>query len=371
MTMPMTFLAADPVGNKPPTFWMPEQASTIAPSVDFTFMVITWISYFFLALVTVLLVWFAWRYRVRGEHAEAVDGPTHGTFIEVTWTVVPTIIVVAIFFMGFKGYLQMNTPPQNAYQIDVTAAKWLWNFKYPNGAQSDDLYIPAGQPVRLVMRSEDVLHSLYIRDFRVKKDVVPGRYNVLWFQADNPTPEGKFHWLFCTEYCGTDHSNMNRKVHVLPEADFALWLQEQGQWLDKIPEDELYSKAAPKLFPRCASCHSLDGSPGTGPSWGPSNGLPAIWERTEKGLTKVDGGKPLSDLIGPGKEYETPESYLRASILRPGAHIVDGYANAMPTFQGQLNDRAIDALIGMMKRLDEFDAKGNFKGLDPAKTAAR
>ena len=125
------------------TFWLPESASTLAGETDFMFNVITWICYFFFALVTVLLVVFAWKYRQRSRHAEFTQGPTHHTPLEVTWTIIPLIIVIVIFFMGFKGFLNFATPPRDTYDIDVTAAKWLWTFKYPNGATSDDLYIPA------------------------------------------------------------------------------------------------------------------------------------------------------------------------------------------------------------------------------------
>jgi cytochrome c oxidase subunit 2 len=357
-------LATAPSGGAPPTFWLPRQASTVAPSVDFMFMVITWISYIFFALIVGLMVLFVLRYRQRGAEIHP-GGPSHNTPLEVTWTVIPTIIVVFIFFGGFKGYLELVTPPQNAYKIDVVAQKWAWLFKYPNGAQSDDLYVPAGRPVQLSLRSEDVLHSLFIPEFRVKKDVVPGRTNTLWFQSDYPTLDGTFRWLFCTEYCGDGHSRMNRKVFVLPEADFAQWEIDQANWLEKISPELLYKEAGPKLYARCASCHTLDGKPGTGPSWGPHDGLPAIWERTQKGLTRFADGTTLKDYVGPGKEFETPEDYLRQSILVPGKHLIEGFGNAMPTFQGQLNEKGILALEEFMKRLDEFDSKGVWKG--PAK----
>lgn len=349
-------------GTTPKTFWLPEGASTFASENDWVFNFINYINYFFFFLVVGLMFYFVWKYRQKGREVYA-RGPSHNTVLELGWTILPTLIVVVIFFMGFRGFVSMKSVPANAYQIDVTALRWSWVFKYPNGATSEDLYIPAGKPVKLVMRSEDVLHSLYIRDFRVKQDVVPGRYTTMWFQADTPTEGDKFHWLFCTEFCGRDHSNMNRKVYVLNEMDFANWVVEQGRWLDKIAPEELYSKAGPKLFARCAGCHTLDGKAGTGPSWGNYDGSGNIWERTSKsGSAHKVGGKSVSDLIGNGKQYETPEGYLRASILNPNEHIVDGFGPAMPTFKGQLNDKAIDALIGMMKHLDEFDAKGNFVG---------
>lgn len=354
-------------------FWLPRSASTTAPNVDFVFMGITYVCYFFFVLVVALMVLFVVRYRQKGNKVVVyADASEHNTPLEVTWTIIPVVIVVAIFFAGFKGYLTLATPPANSYQIDVIAKQWSWTFKYPNGAISDDLVVPVDRPVKLVMRSDDVLHSLYIPDFRVKKDVVPARYNVLWFQATQSTTLDKdgepadFHRLFCTEYCGKDHSRMNRRVVVLNEADFTLWENEQARWLVKIPDEELYFKAGPKLYARCSSCHTLDGTPSTGPSWGPYNGLPAIWERTEKGLTKVNG-KPLSEIIGPGKEFEDAKGYIRNSILQPNHYIVDGFAPGMPTFQGQLDDRALDALMGFMQRLNEFDSKGKFKAPAAAK----
>jgi cytochrome c oxidase subunit 2 len=263
----------------------------------------------------------------------------------------------------------MRTVPADAYQIDVTAQQWSWQFKYPNGATSPDLYVPAGKPVKLVMRSNDVLHSLYIPDFRVKQDVVPGRYTTMWFQADDPTGEEMFHRLYCTEYCGKDHSRMNQKVFVLGEVQFNDWVSKQAQWLDELaknnPDDPtiLWKVGAPRLIGRCLSCHSLDGSAGTGPSWGNYDGSGDIWARIQPGAVhKVDGGKPIQDFIGPGKQYETPEAYLRASILNPGEHVVDGYGNVMPTFKGQLRDREVDVLIDMMKNLKDFDKKGKYIG---------
>ncbi|MDZ4754758.1 MAG: cytochrome c oxidase subunit II transmembrane domain-containing protein [Phycisphaerae bacterium] len=358
------------------TFWMPKQSSTVAPSIDAMFMAITWVSYFFFFLIVGIMVVFIVRYRQRGREIHA-HGPTHHTPLEITWTIVPLIIVVIIFFGGFKGYLALATPPANSYQIDVVAQQWYWNFKYPNGAKSTDLYVPAGRPVKLVMRSEDVLHSLFIPDFRVKKDVLPSRYTVLWFQCDQPTGKDPkddkidlFHILHCTEYCGKDHSRMNAKVIVLPEAEFKLWEDKQARWLDEILDKDLYWDAGPKLFARCQSCHTLDGTPSTGPSWGPHDGLPAIWDRTSKGLTKFAGGGTLADIMGEGKEFTTPEDYLTNSILIPNKHLVESFGPAMPTFQGQLDSRGIRALIDFMKHIDEFDSKAKWLKTPPPEADA-
>ena len=364
-------------------FWLPEPASTLAPSTDFAFMAITWLCYVFFAGIVIALVYFTWKYRQKGNEVNyQADAPTHNTPLEVSWTVLPLLLVIAIFFMGFKGFLDLSTPPKDAYEIDVVALKWDWSFKYPNGATSEHLVVPAGQPVKLVMRSNDVLHSLYIPDFRVKKDVVPGRYSYLWFQADEPTgivPEAEMaytatgHHLFCTEYCGTGHSNMNKKVFVLAEAEFEMWEEQQARWLDDVADEDLYSVAGPRFYTKCANCHSIDGSPNTGPSWGDPKdgtlaGLGNLWERAQNGSTPIDGGtkgRPnttLADYIGPGKLYETPEDYIRASIYNPGELLIKGYGPNMPHFRGQIGDRGIDALLGMMKRIDQFDASGRFIG---------
>ncbi|MDZ4831985.1 MAG: cytochrome c oxidase subunit II [Phycisphaerae bacterium] len=352
-------------------FWLPQASSTSAASVDWMFNAITWLSYFFFVLIVGIMLVFIVKYRQRGREVRA-GGPTHHTALEVTWTVIPLLLSVVIFYLGFKGYLDHVTPPQDAYQIDVTAQQWSWNFRHPNGAQTTDLYVPADRPVKLVMRSEDVLHSLYIPDFRVKKDVVPGRYSTLWFNAPTPTGEDVTlaHNLFCTEYCGKDHSDMNRKVFVLAQADFDIWAENERTKLERTPTDELYWRVGPILYKRCVSCHTLDGTPGTGPSWGPHDGLPSMWERTRQGLQKFADGTSLKDLIGPGKEFEVPEDYLRNSILQPGKHLVAPYGNAMPTFQGQLSNKAIDALIGFMKHLDEFDSKGVWKKTPPPSAPA-
>ena len=341
------------------TFWMPTGASTIAPGVDLTLEVINWICYVFFAIIVALMVYFVAKYRHRKGERFRTEYPHHNTPLEIGWSVLPTIIVIGIFVVGFRSYLDIYTAPKNAFDIKVTAQKWGWTFQYPNGAQSNDLYVPSGKPVRLVLRSNDVLHSLYIPDFRVKRDVVPGRYTYMWFQCDHPTgvPSGEVrdpnaklvagpldaaqrHALFCTEYCGTGHSKMNRYVYVLDEASFGQWMTKQAQWIDEIPEEELFFKAGPTLYQRCAQCHSLDGTNGIGPSW--------------KGIVDRVKSYPM---VGEGKKYATYQDYVRTSILAPGDYVVPPYANAMPTFKGQLNDKAIDAVIGFMEHLDDFDPK--------------
>lgn len=356
-----TSIAADPTPILGEDFWLPPPASTFAEGLDQMFTFINWLCYFFFALIAVLMVIFAAKYRAPTKsHTFRTDGPTHHLPMELTWLVIPLILVIVIFWLGFagstrlgvEGYVGLVTPPRNAYEIKAGAKQWSWLFKYPNGVMSDDLYIPAGEPIRIELRSEDVLHAFYVPNFRVKRDCVPGRYGYLWFQADEPTGHARYHHLFCAEYCGKDHSKMNRKVFVLSRPDFDAWLAKEAVWIDEIPDEELYFKAGPRLYGRCMSCHSLDGSRLTGPSW------KGIFDRINEGSGKFVDGKTYRDLIGPGKEFATAEDYIRASILDPQGHTVDTYSPAgMSTFKGQLDDRMIDGLIGMMKHLDEFDPK--------------
>ena len=341
----------------PATFWMPEGASTVSADVDWAFMFVTWVSYFFFALIVGLMIVFVIRYRHRKGERFRTDGMTHHGPLEALWIIIPLLISIAIFFFGFKGYLDLAQPPKNTFDIEVVAKKWQWSFTYPNGAIStnmDGLFVPAGKPVRLIMRSYDVLHAFFVPNFRVKRDVVPGRRVALWFQCDFPTGEdaSKAYNFFCAEYCGTGHSNMGGKVYVLGETEFAEWMAKQANWIEDIPDDQLYQIAGPKLYAQCSQCHTLDGSTGQGPSW------KGIMDRISAGTGKFTNGQSYAGIIGPGKVYETPEDYIRDSILNPGRYIVQTFTNVMPTFKGQMNERKIDAVIGLMKHLDQFDSKG-------------
>ena len=200
------------------------------------------------------------------------------------------------------------------------------------------------------MTSPDVLHSLFVPAFRVKQDVVPGRYTSLWFEATRP---GQYR-LYCTEYCGKDHSKMLAVVNVLPEDEFQERLGKLAREYEDIADKDLPAYALTRLYNRCASCHSLDGKSGTGPSF------KGLWERTLKGTTVFTDGSTLKDKMGPGGEFEVPENYIRDSILNPQHYIVQNYVGAMPTFKGQLKQRQIDALVLMFKNFDKVvDDLGN------------
>lgn len=325
------------------SIWMPEAASTIAPAVDRIYNIITGISIFFFVLIVALMIVFVWKYRRRSHVAETAK-ITHNTPLEVTWTVIPLILVIAIFYIGMKGFIQMQQPPTGSYEVYVTAQKWFWTFQHRNGAQDTVLDVPAGRPVKLIMQSTDVLHSLYIPAFRVKQDVVPGRVRTLWFEVPEDGGDAVREFdLFCAEYCGQQHSTMITRVNVVPPDQWDGYITEKANLVKNLTEEQLPCYAAVRLYPRCSSCHSLDGSTLTGPSF------QGLWERTEAGETVFQGGETLADIMGPGKTYEGPEDYIRQSIVNPQQHVRMNFTGAMPTFQGQLKEREIQALIMFLR----------------------
>ncbi len=326
-------------------FGMPEQASTLAPHVDLVYDVVTWIMVAFFVLIVIVMVWFAIRYR-RRSHVADTGGPTHNTPLEVTWTVIPLILVIAIFYVGLKGYVHMTTPPENAYVVNVIGQKWSWTFQYPNGAsESNELHVPVDRPVLLRIRSEDVLHCPFIPAFRVKQDAVPGRQTELWFEA---VRAGTYD-LYCAEYCGKDHSLMRAKVFVHPQPQFEVIVDELAAWIDKVPDEKLHLAGA-LLYNQCASCHTLDGSKLIGPSF-----------KETHDLLRAGGSRRLRD----GSSVKVDAAYLRNSIMSPldqiAAETATGtaYPSSMPPGLGrQLGDRKVDAMIAFITNLDQVAPGG-------------
>ena len=338
-----------PVDNG--TFWLPRAASTVAEEVDFTFDLINWICYFFFAAIVFSMVWFCIKYR-RKSPTMVCEGPTHNTALEVTWTVIPLLLVAVIFTVGMKGYLNLREAPEGCYEVQVTGQKWSWTFSHPEfgASQVAELTVPVGKPIRLLMTSNDVLHSVWIPDFRVKMDVVPGRYTSLWFEA---TKVGDYQ-LKCTEYCGKDHSKMFATVHVIPADEFDAVMIKLASEYEDMSVGQLPAYAINRLYNRCVSCHSLDGTTGTGPSFR------GLWDRVSSGQVGFSSGEILSSLLGDATLYGEPENYVRESLLFPQKHIVKGYLGSMPSFQGQLKEKQILAIIEMFKHLDEItDEEGN------------
>lgn len=303
------------------SFWLPKQTSTLAPHVDTAWDAAMYVSIGFFVLIVGALVTFAVKYKRRTDNDETstID---HSTKLEITWTVIPTIIVFVLFWIGLKGYVQAAVAPAEAYEINVTAEMYMWTFTYPNGTTSiNELVVPKDRPVKLIMSSKDVVHSFYVAEFRVKQDVVPGMYTTIWFQAT----EAKDTALECTEYCGVGHSDMLAKVSVVEQPKFQDWL-DNGPG-GNLPPEQL----GEKLFATraCATCHSLDGTRIQGPTF------KGLFGRTET----------LSD----GSTVKVDENYIRESLLSPQAKIVQGYPSTMPTFAGLLKDKEIDAIIAFLK----------------------
>lgn len=304
---------------------MPEPASTIASEVDGMFYFIFYLTLFFMVAIYGGIVYFGWKYRRTGKRDVKTTGPDQNHALEITWTVIPTIIVILIFVFGFNSYMKMTIVPKDAMEVTVVGQKWFWSVDYPSGATTvGELVVPVDKPVKVMVTSRDVLHSFYVPQFRVKIDAVPNRYQIVWFEA---TRVGEFD-LFCTEYCGKGHSEMLAKVKVLAQDDFEKWLDEQSFDPDMPPEElgeKLYTKRA------CNTCHSLDGSKNVGPTF------KGIFGRQE---TMVDGTTITVD-----------ENYIRSSLLDPQGQIVKDYQPVMPTYQGLLQEREIEALIAYLKTL--------------------
>jgi len=307
---------------------MPPANSTIASEVDALFYFIFYTAIVLFVLVMSLTTFFIIKYRRKGER-ELTSGVDHNLKLEILWTVIPTILVIIVFVWGFKTYLRMNISPKDAIEIKATAQKWFWTFDYPNGANSmNDLVVPVGKPVKLLMSSQDVIHSFFVPDFRVKMDVLPNRYTITWFEALNV---GEYD-IYCTEYCGKGHSEMLGKVKVISEDEYAVWLEEAAV---DIPEGMSLEEAGALLYTTkaCATCHSIDGTPGVAPSF----------------FGKFGSMEKLAD----GSAVLVDENYIRESILNPQTKVVMGYQPVMPTYQGVITDRQIDALIAYMKSLKQ------------------
>lgn len=308
--------------------WMPPQASTLSGEVDSLFFFIYWLCVFFFVGIVGFTAYFAVKYR-RKSPAQRTSGVKGNRRIEIIWSVVPSILLVAIFAWGFRTYVKQSVAPGDSIDIRVTAQKWFWAFDYPRDAiNSDELVVPVGRPVKLTMSSRDVIHSFYIPAFRIKKDVLPNRYSQVWFQAETT---GEFH-IFCAEYCGTSHSEMRSTVRVVTDQQYQDWIDSGGglggEGMSSAEFGALiYEKKG------CNKCHSIDGSKMTGPTF------KGLYGRTEH----------FTD----GSTITVDDNYIRESIMEPQLKIVQGYEPVMPTFKGILKDKQTDGLIDYIKSLNE------------------
>jgi cytochrome c oxidase subunit 2 len=300
--------------------FIPEQASTVAPTMDLIFYGWLALSLFFFALVCGMLIYLSMKYR-RGSKADRHYDSPDNTVLEWTWTIVPGVLAIVVFVWSSYLYIDFTKLPDGAAEILVTGKQWMWKIQHPNGKREiNALHVPVGQPIRLTMTSEDTIHSFFIPAFRVKKDVVPGRYTDLWFEA---TKEGEYH-LFCAEYCGTDHSRMVGTVYVLSPERYE-------QWLSGVDTGVSPASAGEKLFAKlgCVTCH--EGTTPRGPS-----------------LRGVFGSEVK---LQSGETVVADEEYLRESILNAQAKLVAGYPPLMPLYRNQIKEQDLFTLINYIKSL--------------------
>ena len=294
----------------------------MAGRVDALYFFLVGLSAFFAVLIAGLIVYFAVKFHRR--HRDAVGATIHGgMLLELTWTGVPLLIVLGIFVWGASVFFAMSRPPDETLNIYVVGKQWMWKFQHMDGQREiNELHVPVGRPVKLIMTSEDVIHDVFVPAFRVKADVIPGRYTNIWFTATKP---GRYH-LFCAEYCGTRHSGMIGQVVVMEPTEYQTWLS------GGAPEGSLASTGA-KLFAdlACNTCHRPDAQ-GRGP---------VLQGLFGKSVELQGGGAVTAD-----------ESYIRESILTPSAKVVAGFQPIMPTFQGLVTEEQLLALVEYVKSLE-------------------
>lgn len=309
--------------------FFPDAASSLAGQVDALYLVWAAISVFFSLLIAVLLVFFFVKYRRPTDDSHVNDiglEEREAPLLEIGWSVIPLIICLVMFVWGTRVFFDIYRPPSDAQEYFAVGKQWMWKFQHPEGVREiNDLHVPVGQSIKVTMTSEDVIHSLFVPAFRTKQDAVPGRYTTLWFKA---TKAGTYH-LFCAEYCGTEHSRMIGQVIAMSPRDYE-------QWLAGSPAGKTPVASGAQLFDTfaCNTCHrdAKDPRPARAPQ------LAGLYG---KDVTFADGGTAKAD-----------DTYLRESILNPGAKLVAGWQPIMPTFQGQVSEEQLAALLAYIKSLE-------------------
>ena len=301
--------------------FQPPAASTISSDIDQLYYLLSGITIFFTVLIFSIIFVFMIKYRRRAPGESGVE--THTPMaVELTWTIIPSLICVVLFVWSSSLYVRNGRPPAASTEIFVIGKQWMWHLQHPEGPREiNELHVPVGVPVKLTMISQDVIHDFYIPAFRVKKDVLPGRYSQLWFQ---PTEVGTYH-LFCAQYCGTNHSEMVGWVYVMSPPDYATWLA-GGERTESMAQqgERLFSQYG------CGSCHA-DGAGSRGPSLAGIYGRP---EKTQSGESRV-----------------VDEALIRQAIYNPGTVHLPGYQTIMPTYAGQIDEEQVDQLIAYVKSL--------------------
>jgi cytochrome c oxidase subunit II len=300
----------------------PERASSYANNVDALYIFLIAVTGFFTLLVFALVAFFALKYRQRpGREATQIEG---SLALEATWTLIPFGLFMIMFVWGASVYMNEAQPPKNAMDVFVVGKQWMWKLQHPEGVREiNQLHVPVGRDVRLTMISQDVIHSFFVPAFRIKTDVLPGRYTTLWF---HPIKTGTFH-LFCAEYCGTNHSAMIGQIIVMEPAEYAAWLAKgSNEGSMAINGQQLFSELG------CGTCHRSD-TQGRGPD------LAGIY------------GKPV--MLDSGSTVMADDNYIRESILNPGSKVTAGFKPIMPTFSGLVSEEQLLSLISYVKSLGQ------------------
>jgi cytochrome c oxidase subunit 2 len=317
----------------------PERASSMAGQVDAIYTFLLVVCGMVALLVFTCLLYFAARYRNRaGVEAEQIDGSTP---LELTWSIIPLCVFMVFFAWGAIVFFKQRTPPRDATEVYVVAKQWMWKLEHAEGQREiNELHVPVGRDVKLIMTSQDVIHSFYVPVFRMKQDVLPGRYTVAWFRATKP---GTYH-LFCAEYCGTQHSGMIGSIVVMEPAQYEAWMSGGPAGPLSVTGEKIFAELG------CSTCHRTD-TQGRGPN------LQGVF------------GKPV--LLEDGRTVVADENYVRESILDPGAKIVNGFKPVMPTFQGLVSEEQLNALVAYVKSLSAAKPAGTSASAATPETKAK
>lgn len=302
--------------------FVPPSASTLSGKVDALYFYLSGVTVFFTLLISGVLIFFVIKYRRRSPFE--IPRPVAGSHkLETLWSVIPFIIAMSMFAWGAQVYFQMYRPPNNAVEIYVVGKQWMWKIQHSTGQREiNELHVPTGRKIKLIMTAEDTIHDFFIPAFRIKADVLPGRYTTQWFEATKP---GTYH-LFCAEYCGMNHSGMIGSVVVMQPTDFDDWLSgNAGQQSPAVAGQQLYQSLG------CVSCHGAEGEGGRGPA-----------------LTGLFGKQVF---LTNGQTLTADEGYVRESIENPQAKLVSGFGPIMPTFQGQVTPEQLIQLMAFIKSL--------------------
>lgn len=320
-------LVMTPIAPFEGSFLLPPQVTTNAASTDVPFQFTLWIGVLTFLLIMGVMLYVAIRYRRRSPDQKPEPSSSNDVILQFAWTVIPLVLFLDIFYLGFRGFMDVTNAPSNAMNIAVGAQDSKWSFTYSDGHIDEVLHVPVNKPVKLTMESDDSIHSFFVPAFRLKRDVLPGQQTTAWFQATQP---GEY-VATCAKYCGAEHSDHWSRVVVHEAEDYEKWHEQAGGLFNTLSMEEVGERMYKKYV--CNTCHSLDGTKKVGPSF--------------KGLFGRES------LLTGGVRITVDEKYITDSVLDPQAAVVDGYPPAMPAYKGMIKDRELQAIIEYLKTLKE------------------